>query len=112
MGRCAAEGCTTQTKGTYCFAHAEGGSAGTSSPRTRCREKWCRAEPVAGADYCVKHSRGAVVVVKAAPKVAVTRPVNPAQADGDVLATLDERIGVLQADVATLERAKAILSRG
>lgn len=55
---------------------------------------------------------GATAVVKAAPTIAIARPVKPAQAEGDVLAAIDEVIAAKQADVQTLERAKEILTRG
>lgn len=55
---------------------------------------------------------GTTAVVKAAPKIAIVRPVKPAQADGDVLAAIDAVIAAKQADVQTLEWAKEILSRG
>lgn len=113
MGRCAAEGCTTQTKGAYCFAHAEGGAALGSVSRIKCREKWCRHEAVPGTASCVAHSRGTVAVVPVKPTVVVTRPVKkPAMTAGDALTAIDEVIAEKQADVLILERAKAILSRG
>ena len=52
---------------------------------------------------------GATAVVKAAPKVAVTRPVHVATV-GDALTELDAAIAARMDDVAVLERAKAILS--
>lgn len=55
---------------------------------------------------------GITAVVKAAPKIAIARPVQPAQANGNVLAAIDEVIAAKQADVQTLERAKEILSGG
>lgn len=51
-------------------------------------------------------------MVKAAPTIAIARPVKPAQAEGDVLAAIDEVIAAKRADVQTLERAKEILSGG
>ena len=115
MGRCAAEGCTTQTKGAYCFAHAEGGTALGSVSRIKCREKWCRGEALPGTASCANHGRngGAIAVVPVKPTVAITRPVKqPGMTAGDALAAIDEVIAAKQADVQTLERAKEILSRG
>lgn len=61
----------------------------------------------------VKMQRGgATAVVKAAPKIAITRPVTPAASPaGDALEAIDEAIAGRLGEVQILERAKAILSR-
>lgn len=113
MGRCAAEGCATQTKRMFCFEHAERRSA-KDTVRQRCRGKWCRSQPVPGTDWCVMHtteaSPAALVPVKEKP--LDVRPVKKMALDGPVLALIELAVGRLQSEIETLERAKEILSRG